>query len=95
MASTASLKSKRKTTEEPMEKQEIWEFTDTECRVDKKISFKLNTLFQIFQTKQFQVFLQDYPSVELNKGIYKNISKYGLPRAVAKTPVLSYPDVIE
>ena len=31
MASTSSLKSKRKTIEEPVEKQEIWAFTDIEC----------------------------------------------------------------
>ena len=48
MESTSALKSKRKTIEEPMEKQEIWAFTNTLCRVDKKIAFKWNTLFQAF-----------------------------------------------
>ena len=73
----------------------MWSFTDTECRVDKKISFKWNTLFQEFQTKVFQVLLQDDPSVELSKGIYKNISKYRLHREASKTPVLHLPNVIE
>ena len=52
-------------------------------------------LFQEFQTKEFQVLLQDDLSMEISKGIYKNISKSGLHRAVAKTPVLLFPDVIE
>ena len=45
MESTSSLKRKRKTTEDPVEKQEIWAFTDTECRVDKMADFKWNILF--------------------------------------------------
>ena len=73
MASTSCLKSKRKTVEELVEKQESWAFTDTECRVDKKTTFKWNTLFQEFQIKEFQVLLQDDPSTKLSKGIYKNI----------------------
>ena len=78
-----------------MEKHEIWAFIDTEWRVDKKISFKCNTLFQAFQTKEFQVMLQDDPSTYLSKGIYKNISKSWLYRVAAKTPVLPCLDVIE
>ena len=54
MESTLALKRKKKTIEEPMEKQEIWAFTDIECRVDKKIAFKWNTLFQEFQKKSFK-----------------------------------------
>ena len=95
MFSTSHLKSKRNTIEEPMEKQEIWEFTHTKCQVNKKISFKWNTLFKEFQKKYFQVLLQDDPSMELNKGIYKNISKSGLHRAVAKTPVMPCLNLIE
>ena len=95
MVSTSTLKRKRKTIEEPMEKQEIWAFTDTECRVDKKTSLNWNTLFQAFQTKEFQVIFQYDPSTELSKGIYKNVWKLGLHRATAKTPILPYPDVIE
>ena len=78
-----------------MENQEIWEFTDTECRLDKNNAFKRNTLFQEFHTKEFQVFLQDDPSTELSKGIYKNIAKSRLHWAVAKTPILPCPDVIK
>ena len=55
MASTSSLKSKRKTVEEPVEKQESWAFIDTECRVDKNTTFMWNTFFQEFQYKVFQV----------------------------------------
>ena len=95
MASTSTLKSKRKTIEDPAEKQEIWAFTNAECRIDNKIAFKWDTLFQAIQTKEFQVLLQDDPSTELNKGIYKNISKFGLHRAIAKTPVLPCLDVIK
>ena len=72
----------------------MWTFTDTECRVHKKVVFKWNTLFP-FQTKEFQVFLQDYLSKELSKGIYKNISKSGLHWETTKTPVLPCPDVVE
>ena len=46
--SNSSLKNKRKTVEELMEKKEVWTFIDTECRVDKKVVFKWNTLFQAF-----------------------------------------------
>ena len=95
MASTSSLKIKRKTIEERVEKKEIWAFTDTECRVDKKTTFKWNNLCQSFQTKDIKVLLQDDPSTEISKGIYKSISKYGLHRAAAKTPVLPCTDVIE
>ena len=78
-----------------MEKQAIWAFTNTECTVDKKIDFKWNTLFQAFQSKEFQVLLHDDPSAELSKGIYKNISKSGLHRATTRNLVLPCPDVIE
>ena len=73
----------------------MWTFIDTMCRVDKKVVFTWNTLFQAFQNKEFQVLLQDDPSIELSKGIYKNIAKSGLHQATARTPVLPCPDVIE
>ena len=95
MESKSTFKNKRKTIEEPAEKQEMWTFTNTECRVDKKIAFKCNTFFQAFQTKEFQFLLQDDLSMELSKYIYNNISKYGLHWAATKTPVLPCPDVIE
>ena len=95
MASTSYLKSKRKTIKELVEKKEIWSFTDTKRRVDKKIALKWNTLFQAFQTKEFQVLLQDDPCMELIIGIYKNISKSGLHQVATKTPILPCTDVIE
>jgi Txe/YoeB family toxin of Txe-Axe toxin-antitoxin module len=95
MASNFALKNKRNIVEEPVEKQEMWTFTDIECWVDKKVVFKWNTLFQEFQTKEFQVFLQYDPSTKLIKGIYKNIAKSGLHREAAKTRVLLCSDVIE
>ena len=70
-------------------------FTDTECQVDKKVVFTWNTLFQEFQNKEFQVLLQDDPSTELSRSIYKNIAKSRLHRATARTPVLPCPDMIE
>ena len=66
-----------------------------ECRVDKTIAFKWNTLFQAFQTKEFQVLLQYDPSIYLKKWIHKNILKSGLHREAMKNPVLPCPDVIE
>ena len=62
MESTPTLKIKRNNVEEPVEKQESWAFTDTKCRVDKKIDFRGNTLLQAFQTKEFQVLFQYDPS---------------------------------
>ena len=52
-------------------------------------------MFQEFQKKEFQVLLQDDPSTELNKGIYKYISKSRLHRVVYKTPVLPCLDMME
>ena len=95
MESNLALKNKRKIVEELVEKQEMWIFTDTECQVDKKVVFTWNTFFQAFQDKWFQVLIQDDLSTELRKIIYKNISKSGLHRATAKTPVLPCSDVIE
>ena len=90
-----ALKGKRNIVEELVEKQEIWAFIDTECRTDKNTSFKWNTLFQAFQSKEFQVLLQDDLSTELSKGIYKNISRSRLYRVATKPPVLPCPDVVE
>ena len=95
MASTSLWNNKRNIVEEPTEKQEMWIFTDTECQVDKKFVFTWNTLFQTFQIKEFQVFIQDDLSIELSKSIYKNIAKSRLHREAAKAPILPCPDVIE
>ena len=69
MALKNALKNKIKIVEEPMEKHEMWIFTDTECWVDNKFFFTWNTLFQAFQKKEFQVFLQYDPSTEFSKSI--------------------------
>ena len=39
MESTFMLNNKRKVVEEPIKEQGIWIFTDTECKVDKKVTF--------------------------------------------------------
>ena len=89
MESTSVLKNKRNIVEETTKEQGMWIFADTECQVDKKVTFSWNSLFQAFQDKEFQM------STELSKEVYKNIIKYGLHRAVVKTLVLPCPDVIE
>ena len=70
-------------------------FADIECKVDKKVTFTWNSLFQAFQDKDFLMLLQYDLSTELSKEVYKNIIKSGLHRAVVKTPVLPCSDVIE
>ena len=94
MASNSMLKSERNTIEEPTKEQGMWIFADTECRVDKKVTFTWKSLFQGFQDKEFQILLQDDMSTELSKEIYKNIIKSGLHQATVKTPLLPCPDVI-
>ena len=73
----------------------MWIFANTECQVDKKVTFTQNSLFQVFQDKKFQMLLQDDMSNELSKEIYKNIGKSGLHREVVMTLVLPCLDVIE
>ena len=88
MDSTFVLKKKRRTVEEATKEQGMWIFVDTECWVDKKITFTWNSLFQAFQDKEFQMLLQDDMSTELSKEVYRNIIKSGLHRATFKTLVL-------
>ena len=95
MASKSVLKNNRKIVEEPAKEQQMWIFVDTECLVDKKVIFTWNSLFKTFQEKEFQVLLQDDPSNELSKGIYRNIIKFGPHREATRTPILPCPDVIE
>ena len=95
MESTSTLKQKIKTVEEPTREQVMWIFADTECRVDKNVTFTWNSLFQAFQDKEFQILLQDDVSTELSKEVYRNIIKSRLHRAVVKTPILPCSDVIE
>ena len=48
MESTSVLKNKINTIEEPTKEQGMWIFANTECQVDKKVSFTWNSLFQAF-----------------------------------------------
>ena len=57
MTLNSVLKSKRMTVEEPTKEQGMWIFCDTQCRVEKKVIFTWNSLFQGFQDKEFQVLL--------------------------------------
>ena len=57
MASNFILKINGKTVEEPTKEQIMWIFADTECEVDKKVTFTWNSLFQAFQDKEFQILL--------------------------------------
>ena len=95
MESTSMLKNKRKTVEEPTKEHRMWIFADTECRVDKKVTFSWNSLFQAFQDKELQILLQDDVSTELRKEVYKNVIKSRLHRAIVKTMIFPCMDVIE
>ena len=95
MASTSMMKNKGKVVKELIKEHEIWIFSNTECRVDKKVTFTWNSLFQAFQDKVFLMLLQDDVSTQVSKEVYKNIIKYGLHRAAVKTLVLPCLDVIE
>ena len=84
MASTSMMKNKGKVVEESIKDQGIWIFTDTECKVDKKVNYTLNSLFQAFQDKDFMMLLHDDVSIKLSKEVYKNIIKSGLHKVVVK-----------
>ena len=68
---------------------------DIECRVDKKVSYLWNSLFQAFQDKEFLMLLQDDESTKIRKEVYVNFIKSGLHRAAVKTLILPCLDVIE
>ena len=53
------IKNKSKVVEEPIKEQGTWIFIDTECKVDKKVTFTWNSLFQTFQDKYFLMLLQN------------------------------------
>ena len=63
------IKNKGKAIEEPTKEHGIWIFADTECRVDKKVSYTWNSLFQAFQDKEFLMLLQDDASNNLSKEV--------------------------
>ena len=89
------MKKKRKVVEEPIKEQGTWIFANIECKVDKKVTFTWNSLFQACQDKNFVRLLQDDVSTELSKQAYKFIIKFGLHRATVKTLALPCPNVIE
>ena len=95
MASTSLTKNIKKTTEEPVKENGIWIFTDTKCKVDKKVCYTWTALFQAFHDKEFTVLLQNDASTVLSKDIYQFIIKSGLHRATMNTPIISCSDVIE
>ena len=95
MASSSLTKNLNNTVKEPFTENGIWIFSDTECKVDKKVCYTWTSLFQAFQDKEFVVLLQGDASTELSIDIYRNIIKSGLHRAAMKTPVLPCPDIIE
>ena len=67
MALNSIIKNKGKAIEEPTEEIGIWTFVDTKCKVDKKVTYTWNYLFQAFQDKDFLMLLQDDVSIELRK----------------------------
>jgi hypothetical protein len=95
MASNSVLKCKRKIVKEPAKEQGMWIFADIEGRVDKKVTFTWNSLFQEFQDKEFQMLFQDDVSTEFSKEVYRNIINSSLHRATIKILVFPCPDVIE
>jgi hypothetical protein len=74
MESKYVLKIKKNTIEEPTKEKGIWIFSDIEWRVDKKVIFTWNSLFQEFQDKEFQFLLQHDISTKLRKKIYTETS---------------------
>ena len=95
MESTSLTKNLKKTIEELVKQNGIWIFTDTECKVDKKVCYTWTSLFQAFQDKEFTMLFENDANTELSKEIYQNIIKSWLHRAAMKTPILPCPDVIE
>ena len=89
------IKNKGRVVEEPTKEIGIWTFVDIECRVDKKVSYTWNSLFQAFQYKEFLMLLYDDGSTELSKEVYQNIIKSALHKAIVKTLMPPCPDVIE
>ena len=87
MESSSMTKNINKIVEESIKGDGIWIFSDTECKVDKKLCYTWTTLFQAFQDKYFVVLLQNDASTKLSQEIYKNIIKSGLHRATVKTPI--------
>ena len=78
MPSTLLTKNLKKTVEEPLKENGIWNFVDMECKANKKVCYTWTSLFQTFQDKEFLMLLQDDASTKSIKEIYRNIVKPGL-----------------
>ena len=63
MESTFDMKNKRKNseTQDLVEGKETWVFTNTKWKIDWKISFQWNRLFQDFLIGDYQMLLQYNP----------------------------------
>ena len=48
MASNSLNKNLNKTIEDPIKEDEIWIFSDTKCKADKKVCYTWTSLFQAF-----------------------------------------------
>ena len=55
MVSTSGMKNKSKSVDarDLVEGKETWVFTDTKCKIDRKISFQHNQLFQAFLMRDY------------------------------------------
>ena len=95
MASSSLTKNLNKTIVEPIKENGIWIFSDTECKVDKKVCYAWTSRFQAFEDKEFVVLLQNDASTKLSREIYRNIIKSGQNRVAMKNPVLPCLDIIE
>ena len=69
MALSSLTKNLNKTIKEPIEEDRVWIFSDTECKVDKKVCYTWTSLSQAFQDKEFVVLLQNDVNTELSKEI--------------------------
>ena len=76
MASTSLTKDQKKTVEDPIKDNGIWIFTDTECKVDRKLCYTWTSLFQEFQDKEFVVLLQEDASCQVNDALRSNKYSY-------------------
>ena len=60
-------KNLNKTIEESIKEDGVWIFSDTECKVDKKVCYTWTSLFQAFQDKEFVVLIQNGANTKLKK----------------------------
>ena len=77
MASSSLTKNLNKKVKESIKEDGVWIFSDTECKVDKKVCYTWTSLFQAFQDKDFVVLLQNDASTELSKEFTRISSNQG------------------